>query len=121
MLAGWTDAIRPDSVAEAAVLRRIRGFGLPVPTTQHVIVDADGEFLARVDLAWPEEKVAREYDSTRYHAPPRTEADELRVHRLEELGWQIDGLNRTHLSPGNVGWLRDLRAVLEARRPSAAS
>ena len=103
------------------MLRRIRSFGLPVPKTQHVIVDVDGEFLARVDLAWPEAKVAREYDSPRYHAPPRTEDDELRMQRLEALGWQIDGVNRTHLSPGNVEWLRDLREVLEARRPSAAS
>ncbi|MFP5320971.1 MAG: type IV toxin-antitoxin system AbiEi family antitoxin domain-containing protein, partial [Acidimicrobiia bacterium] len=53
VLAGWADPIRPDSVAEATVLRRIAGFGLPRPVTQHDVVDRDGSFVARVDLAWP--------------------------------------------------------------------
>jgi predicted transcriptional regulator of viral defense system len=61
VLAGWAEPIRPDSVAEATVLRRIAAFGMPRPVTQHEIRDADGGFVARVDLAWPDHRVAREY------------------------------------------------------------
>ena len=121
VLSTWTDAIRPDSVAEAAAIRRICSFGLPAPVTQHRIVDDDGAFVARVDMAWPDEMVIREYDSARFHGPDRTEADEIRLQRLEALGWAVDSLHRRHLRPDSTRWLRQLRAELQGRRPSAAS
>lgn len=120
VLATWTDEIRPDSVAEAAAIRRVRSFGLPTPVTQFEILDGDGSFVARVDLAWPTEKVAREYDSDRYHGPERTEHDELRRQRLEALGWRIDTVHRRNLRPSDVGWLHQLRRDLARRRRTAS-
>lgn len=108
VLAGWTDRIEPDSVAEATVIRRILGHGLPVPETQFVVLDDAGEFVARVDLAWPDRRVLREYDSDRFHPPTQVEADELRRQRLEALGWSVDVITRGHLLPGRVDWLRAL-------------
>lgn len=120
VLATWTDEIRPDSVAEAAAIRRVRSFGLPAPVTQLEILDEDGAFVARVDMAWPAEKVAREYDSDRWHGPERTESDERRRQRLEALGWRVDTIHRRNLRPSDVGWLHRLRADLVAgRRPTA--
>lgn len=121
VLASWTDEIRPDSVAEAATIRRIRSFGLPVPVTQFDVLDEDGSFVARVDLAWPDEKVAREYDSDRFHGPERTEADEERTRRLEALGWKVDSIHRHNLRPSDVGWLHQLRRDLARRRRPTAS
>ena len=112
VLGNWTDEIVPGSPAEAAAIRRILGFGLPCPVTQHVIVDDGGEFVARVDLAWPDHKVVREYDSDRYHGPDRTEADELRRQRIEALGWDVDALHRRHLLPSSNGWLHELARAL---------
>lgn len=120
VLAGWADPIRPDSVAEATVLRRIAGFGLPRPVTQHVIVDQHGSFVARVDLAWPDRRVAREYDSDGYHPPAEAEADELRRQRIEAAGWSVDVIHRGHLLPSREDWLLALRSELlaAARRAS---
>jgi len=121
VLASWTDEIRPDSVAEAATIRRIRSFGLPAPVTQHDIFDEEGAFVARVDLAWPDEKVVREYDSDRFHGPERTEADEERSQRLEAQGWKVDSIRRRNLRPSDVGWLHQLRRDLaHGRRPPAS-
>jgi len=121
VLASWTDEIKPGSVAEAATIRRIRSFGLPAPVTQHEVFDEQGGFVARLDLAWPDERVAREYDSLRYHGPERTEADEERAQRLEALGWKLDSVHRRNLRPGDVGWLHQLRRDLAARRRPTAS
>jgi hypothetical protein len=121
VLAAWTDEIRPDSVAEAAAIRQIRSFGLPAPVTQHDVHDDEGEFVARLDMAWPAERVAREYQSDRFHGPERTEADELRAQRLEELGWKIEPLHRRHLRHSDVGWLHQIRRDLAGRRPRTAS
>lgn len=120
VLSTWTEEIAPDSVAEAAAIRRIRLAGLPAPVAQHEVLDADGRFVARLDLAWPDELVAREYDSVAFHGPDRIEADELRRQRLEGLGWSIEPLYRHHLLPGEVEWLRTLGQVLRRRGRSAS-
>ena len=116
VLAGWTDPIVPDSVAEATVLRRIAGFGIPRPVGQHPICDVDGDFIARVDLAWPGHRVAREYDSDAYHPPPVAEADERRRARIEAAGWSIDVIHRGHLLPSREDWLHQLQAEIGRER-----
>lgn len=119
VLRSWTEPIRPDSVAEAAAIRRIRTFGLPAPVTQHVVTGADGSFVARVDLAWPSQKIAREYQSVKWHRPDRIEPDEIRLQHLEALGWEVEPLFRHDLLPSEVDWLRRLASQLGSR--SAAS
>lgn len=116
----WTERIRPDSPAEAAAIRRIVEAGLPAPVTQHEVRTADGVFVARLDMAWPDDLVAREYDSARHHGPDRTEADELRLRRLEALGWTVRSVHRRHLPPGEDSWLRVLATDLGLRRRSAS-
>lgn len=120
VLSGWCDEIEPDSVAEAAAIRRIIGFGLAAPVTQHVVKDAGGRFVARLDLAWPGEMVAREYDSIRWHRPDRIEPDEERRQHLEALGWTVEPLYRYHLLPGEVDWLHALRDQLSVARRLAS-
>lgn len=113
VLASWAEPIRPDSVAEATVLRRIVGFGLPRPETQVEIRDGAGTLVARVDLGWPDRRVAREYDSDGYHPPPKAEADERRRQRIEAAGWSVDVVHRGHLLPSREDWLRQLRRDLD--------
>lgn len=120
VLATWTDAIKPGSVAEAAAIRKLRSFGIPEPVTQFVLVDNAGEFVARMDMAWPEHRVAREYDSVKWHRLDRIEPDELRYQRIEALGWTVDPLYRTHLVPGAVDWLTKLDSQLRASGRAAS-
>lgn len=63
--------------------------GIRLPRLQYEIVDRDG-ILWRVDFAWPEERVAVEYDGFDWHSSP----DALRKDRqkraaLEEIGWRV--------------------------------
>lgn len=78
-----------DGLAESPQETRLRlamlWGGLPSPTAQYVVRDA-GEFVARVDFAWPELKVAVEYDGAwhgRRRSWPRTGAGSTASRRAD--------------------------------------
>jgi len=58
-------------VPESAPERLLAGYlvdrGLPAPVPQHIVRDAAGAFVARVDLAYPDHTIAIEYDSYQEH------------------------------------------------------
>ncbi len=61
--------------------------GLPTPVLQYEIVDA-GRRVWRVDFAWPEYRVAAEYDGVDWHAGPEAFfRDRRRTAALQDLGW----------------------------------
>lgn len=63
--------------------------GLPPPVLQYEVVDADGR-VWRLDFAWPELRVAAEYDGVDWHSGPRAFLrDRRRASALQELRWVI--------------------------------
>ncbi len=64
--------------------------GLPAPQTQVNVHDEDGIFCARLDMAWPQWKVAVEYDGA-WHWEQRGQRgrDVMRHERLTALGWRV--------------------------------
>lgn len=63
--------------------------GLPEPLLQYVIVDRDG-LVWRVDFAWPDERVAVEYDGFDWHSSPEAlRKDRQKRAALEEVGWRV--------------------------------
>ena len=64
--------------------------GLPEPRYEYQVLDAAGAFIARVDLAYPERKVAIELDSVRWHLNRSSfEADPRRKNKLILAGWTV--------------------------------
>ncbi len=62
-------------------------WGLPTPELQYEIVDRHGQ-LWRVDFAWPDYRVAAEYDSMDWHANPvAVKHDRMKSARLQEIDW----------------------------------
>ena len=118
VLEDWDPLIRPGSPAELRTLRLLRQWGFPTPVKQHVITDAAGRFVARVDLAWVPAKVAGEYDSVRFHGPTRWRRDEPRYDAIDGAGWTSVSIDKADLLPGE----RRLRDDLERafRRQQAA-
>lgn len=89
VLATWRDGSAPQDVAEARLLRRMLHAGLPPPETQHEVWH-DGRFVARLDLAWPDRRLAVELDGFRWHASPRAfQRDRVRRNLLVHLGWTV--------------------------------
>jgi Transcriptional regulator, AbiEi antitoxin len=103
-----------DSGFEQAAVRLVRSAGLPEPVLQFAV--RDGDFVAYLDLAWPEIRWLVECDSLAHHSGKRPhEWDRARRRRLKRLGW--DGVEVTYddvtKRAGATG--RELRELYEAR------
>ena len=63
--------------------------GLPEPVLQYEIVDRDGR-LWRVDFAWPDQRVAVEFDGFDWHSSPEAlRKDRQKRAALEEIDWRV--------------------------------
>lgn len=80
---------RAESPPESRLRFALRSAGLePVP--QFVVLDADGRFVARVDLALPELRLALEHDGREVHdRPDAFVADRRRQNALVAVGWTV--------------------------------
>lgn len=87
----------------------IQGGLEPVP--QHVVLDAAGRFVARIDLALVRDRLALEYDGRAAHGSPEAFVrDRRRQNDLVALGWRVLRFTAEDLSP--YGVLLRVRAVL---------
>lgn len=76
------------SPQETRVRLLIAGSPLPQPVAQFT-VSARGRFVARVDFAWPERRLALEYDGLWHAEPGQFAADRRRLNRLLAAGWRV--------------------------------
>lgn len=76
-----------ESPPESWVRYRLIEDGFPIPEVNWRIVQ-DGREVFRIDLAWPELRIALEYDGYETHLG-RTEQDQARQCELERRGWIV--------------------------------
>lgn len=81
---------RPEeSLLEKRLADLVRRHDLPVLATQHEVWHA-GRFVARVDAAFPERRLAIEVDGYEHHSSPEAfQRDRTRQNRLVALGWTV--------------------------------
>jgi hypothetical protein len=86
----------PWEVRLAQLLRRAH---LPEPVRQFDVFDDAGAFVARLDLAYPDRRLAVEFDSERWHSG-RQKLDEqsARSNRLTHAGWRVVHATSTSMS-----------------------
>lgn len=79
-----------DSVLEDRFARLIQSYGLPMPLSQHRVRDEAGKILARVDFAFPDQKIAIELDGAAYHNDMESfQKDRVRQNSLVLMGWTV--------------------------------
>jgi hypothetical protein len=83
---------RPESLVRVACVRA----GLPTPVPQFVVV-AEGQFLGRVDLAWPEARLIVEYEGSHHFDELQIRRDDRRYERLVAAGWRVIRLSSADL------------------------
>jgi hypothetical protein len=77
-----------ESEAERFVMQLLAEHGLPTPVAQYEIRDDDGRLVARVDFAYPDLKIAIEYDSYAHHVSnDALVRDSARRNAVVALGW----------------------------------
>lgn len=110
-----TDA-RAESPQESRLRVRLTLAGLRPPAVQHEIYDDDGRFVARVDLAWPQRKVAVEYDGL-WHvgSAAQIHADRRRLSALASRGWTVIIVTSARLRDDFAGLTAELRSALRSR------
>jgi hypothetical protein len=83
---------RADGLAGSPQETRLRllmaGGGLPAPVAQYV-VRHQGREVARVDFAWPDLRLAVEYDGAWHAEPGQFAKDRQRLNRLQAAGWTV--------------------------------
>jgi hypothetical protein len=78
----------PESVKETSLKRLLRRHGFPAPVFQYVIRH-EGRFIARVDAAYPDLRIAIEYDSYEHHTGKLALVrDTDRRNQLIRIRWQ---------------------------------
>jgi very-short-patch-repair endonuclease len=109
-----------DGGAESPQETRLRiGFllsGLPRPVTQHTIFDSTGAFIARVDLAWPELKIAVEYDGLWHAETTQFNRDRRRLNALQAAGWLVIHVTADRLRSDLPAIVDEIRRAMRTRR-----
>lgn len=108
--------LRAESPPESRLRVRLVLAGLPAPEVQYQVLDEHGFVLARADLAYPEAKLAIEYDGRGHLDPTRTERDRERDAELAAHGWQTLRLGRDQLY-ALPQTLQTIRTMLALRLP----
>jgi very-short-patch-repair endonuclease len=102
----------PESVLEARLMRLLRRARLPEPARQYEVLER-GRVLARVDLAYPDLRLAIEADGYRYHSGRAAwQRDLTRRNVLTSRGWRVIHVTWADLAVGGNGIVREIRRAL---------
>jgi hypothetical protein len=79
-----------ESDLEDLLRRVVATTPVPMPDTQHVVCDTDGEFVGRYDFAYPTRFAIIETDSEGHHMDPESfQRDREKQNRAQMLGWTV--------------------------------
>ena len=109
---------RAESPGESRTRVLLVGGGVRAPRCNYNVVE-QGRWLARVDMAWVEEKVIVEYDGAVHLQEGQRRRDARRLNELQAAGWRVivltaDDLRRPEATIALV------KSALAERRPLAS-
>jgi very-short-patch-repair endonuclease len=107
---------RTESAMETRLRLILLDAGLPPLTAQHAVRTANGRHLGRVDLAYPDWRIAIEYEGDHHRERPHFRRDITRLNALRAHGWLVLRFTADEVSqhPGQV--VTHVTAVIRERR-----
>lgn len=78
-----------DSPQESLLRLHLVDAGLPIPAVNYEVNDAHAGVIHRVDMAYPQQKIAIEYDGEYHYDMSRWSYDLHKRNRLQSLGWKV--------------------------------
>lgn len=105
---------RSESPKESELRVLLVEAAFPCPISNARVRDARGRFVARVDLSYPDLKIAIEYEGDHHRDKAQWRADLARRRRLEALGWIYLSVTQDDLTNPSA-LLADLTAALHNR------
>jgi very-short-patch-repair endonuclease len=89
-LARRVDGVVPESALETAFDELVEQYNLPRPSRQWVVRDAFGQFVARVDFAYPAARLAIELQSVQHHFALEARLRDMeRENGLAAVNWRM--------------------------------
>ncbi len=114
-LLGMASPLAESPMESEARLVMIDG-GLPPPVLQYEVVDLQG-YTWRLDFAWPDLRVAAEYDGVDWHSGPDAFLrDRRRSGALQDLNWVVVPMVAADVRHRPVDLVRRLETRLERAR-----
>ncbi len=111
----WVPGPKPGSPKEMALSRVLQLHGLPRPLRQFE-VQVPGGRPRFLDLAYPDAKIAPEYDGRREHGVRQWASDAGREDELAAIGWlRLPAGAADLIDPGATAYCEQVRAALMAR------
>ena len=106
------------SVRESLLRLVVIEAGFPRPVTQHKIHDRFSRFVARVDLAWPDLRLALEYDGSYHDDPAQIAQDRQRLNAIQTCSWSTLVIDRTQFRDESrvIALVRAMREAAQSRR-----
>jgi hypothetical protein len=104
---------RAESPPESWLLLEVIDLGFPPPEVNWSLYSATGAVLYRLDLAWPDQRIALEYNGYAVHAGREIE-DGFRAEDLRRRGWIVIAVTIDDLQD-NRRLEQTLRVVFERR------
>jgi hypothetical protein len=106
-----------ESVRESLLPFVVIGAGFPRPVTQHEVNDSFGRFVARVDLAWPDLRIALEYDGAYHDDPAQIALDRQRLNAIQACDWSTLVIDRVQFRDESriIDLVRAIRAAQSRR------
>jgi hypothetical protein len=104
---------RAMSPPESKVRAMLQMKGVQRPIPQYKVYE-EGQYLGKVDLAWPEQRLIVEYEGAYHFDDLKIDQDDARYARLVAAGWRVIRLSSVDLQDLD-GVVRRIEAALEAR------
>jgi very-short-patch-repair endonuclease len=109
-----------ESDLETEMLQLLRRAGLPEPVRQHELIVASRRF--RIDLAYPQLKIALEIDGDEPHfGASKTDADSTRDGLLQLGGWLTQHFTRRHIRHEETASANRVWRAIESRSLGASA
>ncbi|HEX8347575.1 MAG TPA: DUF559 domain-containing protein [Actinoplanes sp.] len=78
-----------ESPMETQLRLLLRDAGAPALTAQHEVFDGRGRLIGRVDLAYPQWRIAMEYEGDHHRGRSQFRRDVNRLNQLRSAGWLV--------------------------------
>ncbi len=105
-----------ESPPEVRTIHMLVRNGLPEPVRQFEVRTSDGALLARPDAAYPQWRIAIEYDSYTFHVGTVAKRhDDARRLLLRAHGWEMVSVNDEELSSGGRATCAAIRQIIRER------
>jgi very-short-patch-repair endonuclease len=109
-----------ESGLEVRFIQALRGAGFPEPVRQLPIVFPNGQRI-RVDLAYPQWRIAMEVDGFGHSGPTASIRDQRRDRAMSVLGWITLRFGRNDLWPDVLPAVAVVRSHVDASRRAPGS